>query len=445
MKYLENKIVIITGAGFSAPANLPIQDKILEEMMEAPSIDFMNLEPKGESIKFLTAFVKVACYLLKEYSDYNVSDLEKEIQELENARSANDRVGKLLDFMHEQYKSQAFNKEFNLSKILDEVADRYIIDSNEYCVMLLGLKERLRRELERKKIRVSLEDIFTSFDKSINTRENTMNYTYTQMDGLQHSILRLFVYYFSEKTNEHSYQSEDYLEVINFIKNNIDRVSVITTNWDVLLERYLLQSELAFDYKFNSDYVIDNNYANIHGGTQNVDHVNLMKIHGSINWFRCLRCGTLQVCNVQECGQYLFDDLKKEKCNMCGQVAHGSSVQMQPEIITPTMLKTINGQLYNNIWQNAAYELQNADKVIFCGYSLPTADFEFRYLLKQNINPKASIDIVLYHNDDPNVLSKESSIRSLLPERRYKDLFSNNECVFYYEGFGKYFADMNGD
>lgn len=112
------------------------------------------------------------------------------------------------------------------------------------------------------------------------------------------------------------------------------------------------------------------------------------------------------------------------------------------EIITPTMMKLLNSQLYNNLWQNAAYELQQADKVIFCGYSLPLADYEFRYLLKQNIRSGTDIDVVLYHNDDPGRCTDDNMI-NFLPEKRYADLFPNSNCRFCYEGFGEYFAEEN--
>jgi NAD-dependent SIR2 family protein deacetylase len=171
-----------------------------------------------------------------------------------------------------------------------------------------------------------------------------------------------------------------------------------------------------------------------------IEAIKYIKIHGSINWFRCLKCGTLQICEAAECGQYLFDDNLSESCIKCGKNACGSNVQVKPEIITPTMMKLINSQLYNNLWQNAAYELQQADKVIFCGYSLPIADFEFRYLLKQNISSKAQIDVVLYKNDIPTTLSNGTTTECFLPERRYKDLFANNDCKFYYDGFGNYFT-----
>lgn len=105
-------------------------------------------------------------------------------------------------------------------------------------------------------------------------------------------------------------------------------------------------------------------------------------------------------------------------------------------------MKLLNSQLYNNLWQNAAYELQQANKIIFCGYSLPLADYEFRYLLKQNIQSGTDIDVVLYHNDDPKRCRDDNMI-SFLPEKRYIDLFPNCRCSFYYEGFGEYFFQEN--
>ena len=86
-------------------------------------------------------------------------------------------------------------------------------------------------------------------------------------------------------------------------------------------------------------------------------------------------------------------------------------------------------------------ELQKAKKVLFCGYSLPLADFEFRYMLKQNIQPGTSIDVVLYKDDNPANYS--SNAYGLLPEKRYRDLFCNCSCNFFYDGFGEYFGSKN--
>ena len=57
MKFLQNKVVLITGAGFSAPAKLPIQDRILKEMVQPPEPDFLRANPNEESVKFLFAYI----------------------------------------------------------------------------------------------------------------------------------------------------------------------------------------------------------------------------------------------------------------------------------------------------------------------------------------------------------------------------------------------------
>ena len=437
--YLRNRIVLITGAGFSAPAKLPIQDRILDEMITASTNDFMSADPICESRKFLAAYIDIAIYLLKVYGNADTHKLKEKYDVLRHNYWAGDRVNSVLQYIWKKHGKEAGIKNFGLDKFLGDAAQKYIIDTDQYSYSLLEIKEELRKLLQKYKVGVSLEDVFTAFDKSISMRENTKGYSYIQMDILQHSLLRLFVYYFANKINKHTYACQDYENVLHFLEREQGYVSIITTNWDVLLEQYMYRKGMKFDYNFQSEYVIDKitNSKTLKGKSK--DNIKFLKIHGSINWFRCLRCGTLQICGVDECGQYLFDDSKEEKCYKCGQIAYGDQVQLKPEIITPTMFKSINSQLYNNLWQNAAYQLQNADKIIFCGYSLPIADFEFRYLLKQNIKQNAKIDVVLYHNDNPAEISEEHSVKDLLPEKRYKDLFSGNECNFFYEGFGEYF------
>lgn len=444
MRYLQDKIVIITGAGFSAPANLPIQDKILKEMTEPDKQDFLDAQIDKGSKKFLIAYIQVSIYLLKEYTNTNVDGYADEYRELDLKYRSNGRVLEVIEYIREKHYAKAEEKNFNLMDMLDSAVDACYLKDSEYYSKLLSLKERLREQLQLSNIQISLEDVFTLFDKSITMKENTTDYTYTEIDKLQHAVLRLFTYYFSNKVNDHDYKNLDYLELIKYIKKYGDKISIITTNWDVLLEAYFKDNGIDYDYKFNSSYAMKPNgelYDEMHSNKQRISY---LKIHGSINWFRCLKCSTLQVYDAGICGKYLFEDNEKEQCCKCGQIAEGETVQIKPEIITPTMMKSIQSQLYNNLWQNAAYELQQADKIIFCGYSLPLADYEFRYLLKQNIRASAKLDIVLYHNDDPKRCLDDKMI-SFLPEKRYKDLFPNNKCDFFYEGFGNYFQNNNAN
>lgn len=445
MIFLQNKTVIITGAGFSAPANLPIQNKILQEMVKSDSSvqDFLDADIGRESSKFLVAYIHVALYLLKEYANVSVDEYSDLYDEVSSRFSIREKVIDIIEYIMSSYHvKKAEEKDLSLIDVVDDVVDHFYLDSVDYYTNLLFIKERLREQLESSDIKISLEDVFTLFDKSINQKEHILNYTYSEIDKLQHSILRLFIYYFSKRVTEHDYNYSDYLETINYISKNKDRISLITTNWDILLEEYLCRNNIQYNYKFNSAYVLDEDGEIFDKELLDNKKISYIKLHGSINWFRCLSCGTLQIYNADSCGNYLFDDEKPERCLKCGQVSTGEEVQIKPEIITPTMIKSITGQLYNNLWQNAAYELQQAKKIIFCGYSLPMADYEFRYLLKKNIQTNTEIDVVLYHDDDPK-RSCETQMTDFLPEKRYSDLFPNNRCNFFYEGFGEYFKFNN--
>lgn len=45
-------------------------------------------------------------------------------------------------------------------------------------------------------------------------------------------------------------------------------------------------------------------------------------------------------------------------------------------LIMPTFIKDLSNPQYKIIWQNAGVEISEADKLVFIGYSLPSADFD---------------------------------------------------------------------
>ncbi len=140
---MRSRIVLITGAGFSAPAKLPIQDKILDEMVTASISDFMSADSIRESRKFLTAYINIAIYLLKVYGNVDTQKLEEKYDVLRHNYWADNRVDSVLQYIQKQYGKEADIKDFNLNDILDDVSRKYIIDTDEYSYSLLEIKEEL--------------------------------------------------------------------------------------------------------------------------------------------------------------------------------------------------------------------------------------------------------------------------------------------------------------
>ena len=398
----KERIVFILGAGFSAPAKLPIQDRILQEMIKKPAEDFLTYTPESESTKFLKSYITVGLFLLQNYTAFDCSAYKDSFEEL---------------LLKSDYAKLD-------PSIMSEDAEKY---------ELIILRKKIRDSLEKSDIHVSLEDVFTSFDKTYQSKEYFHKYSSQYIDEIKESITRLFVYYFSKRCKDHTYLENDYISFFTFLKKYASNATIISTNWDVLTETYLTKQKLVYGLSLNDEYYTSDEL----DAPKSTKAIKLIKIHGSINWFRCLNCGKINIVNSDDCGNYLFDDKSQEICKSC-RITKNTDFLLQSQIITPTMMKSLNSQLYTNLWSSAREALLKADHVYFVGYSLPIADFDFRYLLHQSISDKAKIDVVLYRDDDPNQTEK-SKLKDLLPEKRYRDLFAKNQMEFHYDGFGAFF------
>ena len=59
----------------------------------------------------------------------------------------------------------------------------------------------------------------------------------------------------------------------------------------------------------------------------------------------------------------------------------------------PTFLKDLSNFQVKLIWQNAGVEIMEARRLVFVGYSLPQADFEFRQLISRMVHKHAKIEV----------------------------------------------------
>lgn len=426
------KRVIIAGAGFSAPAKLPIQSRIIDRMADVPEIDFLSGRMPEESLTFLDAFITVGLFLLDNYAKKDYTEYRVKYQRLVDADQA---YRTFLGIQETDLKS-LWSEEVSipLSNIFSDKAaqSKHV---NNYYSAVYSIREDIRKAIQDEKINVNLEDVFTSFDKSVVAREHLHGYTYAQMDKIRFSIMRLFIYYFSKSVLDHDFAHKDYQAFFSYLKKHRTTAppTIITTNWDTLIESYCGKNSFNYSYGFSQPYTSNA----IKESGKNHDLL-LLKIHGSANWLRCLNCGSISIFEKNYAATSLFEDNRTEKCPVCGQekTPHGAS--MQPELITPTMMKSLSNQLYTNLWSSAAQELRNATHIIFVGYSLPIADFDFRYMLQKNVTSSAKIDVILTPNSNPDLAP--DNLKDLLPAKRYMDIFPKNKVSFYYEGFGPYFS-----
>jgi NAD-dependent SIR2 family protein deacetylase len=428
-----SKKVYIFGAGASAAVGLPIQNNILKEIFSVSrvsnKIDFFNTQNTLETM------------LISQYPNFEESR----------------RI--LADFIINIFGSHSlvdyYYKEFPHS---NNPKDKFSIKFSPEIWNKIYTKV--------KTITVSLEDIFTILDKASFLKEYFNIYDNSELIDIQQKLNNCIIYMISSSIH----RSNDFVlyEKIAkfFIKERQsviqeqDPLSIITLNWDTLLDNHIYDACLKSTLDKNNEpttfpdyccynYDLNEELPSTHLKPTGKFNIKLMKLHGSINWLLCTNCGRLITdyrYNISLQGMDKNHSLVK--CKHCDN--NRKNYGLKHVLITPTFLKDLNNLHLKNIWHNAYLDLSEASEVIFIGYSLPDADFELRYILKKALRPDVKIKVILHSSDNPKVLNanlnglddkskKVISNKLNYPEYRYKIFFKNHKISFSYKGIENYF------
>jgi hypothetical protein len=179
--------------------------------------------------------------------------------------------------------------------------------------------------------------------------------------------------------------------VVRFLeRHGRDSASVITFNYDVAadysLERMLVPEGVTPHYALGPIEERPN-------GT----YLDLMKLHGSLNWTQCSQCHAIQTWPISEFlrerpfqrtrvnaqGHFLHEELRLELLDAIARrtcAACGGAPMPQPMVVPPTWSKTQYYERLTPVWRRAAQHLREAENIVLVGYSLTATDESFRYL-----------------------------------------------------------------
>lgn len=190
----------------------------------------------------------------------------------------------------------------------------------------------------------------------------------------------------------------DFTSLVESIKNQDGSLpSIISFNYDLALDCALYYSNYRVDYCLGNN----NNY-----------DIKLMKLHGSLNWFRSMESNEIIPYDFSEINKWyramhaldekvnisLSKKLTKEKIEYKGKVL------LPPSIIIPPTWNKLEFS-YNfeiaKVWQKAAEELSNAENIFVIGYSYPETDNFFTYFFALGILGERLINRFWVFNPDP--------------------------------------------
>lgn len=162
--------------------------------------------------------------------------------------------------------------------------------------------------------------------------------------------------------------------------------TIITFNYDCLLDDCLTKIKVRPEYGLQ-DPQIPIEFK------QCPCEIRVLKLHGSANWFKC---------NSDRCeGRIVIDGRTPAKrleyfygqhCPSCG---HNT---VEPVIVPPTWAKGGQSEVLRPVWSKALDAMREAGRIFIIGYSLPSTDQFFRYMLALALAANETLDRVIIVN-----------------------------------------------
>jgi hypothetical protein len=259
---------------------------------------------------------------------------------------------------------------------------------------------------------------FVSEEDSVPTRR-----AYIDLVGVYTRVLRETTNWLCEDTRTRAPIGR----LIAAAADHADAVTVITFNHDLVIENEIFKRS-----RLRSRWCIENGYGSIsdtmtilRSGVPGADFprhgddcshekpINILKLHGSLNWVVRLQGQFPSV--RQLTGQSSQQDvLLSRRREIIARLRYTRPIKRGkrrgrgritwytwPVIIPPVYAKQSLIHTVQASWDEAREELQDADRVIFFGYSLPQADIEAEKLFQRALAANTNASSVEVVNPDP--------------------------------------------
>jgi hypothetical protein len=385
--HTDGKVVYVLGAGFSKPAGAPSQSGILEEIF--------HLSDDGSSV---TQARQLLCDFLE--NDLRIASETRARVALEDIYTPIDRC----------------------------IADGTSL-KNRTTLELVELRGRLEFLISRA--------IGTAISRHLDRHPGASSY------------VDRFAAYVVEKAARRAKLAANTED--SGPSTQCDPLAIISLNWDILLDN-ALHSALYDDCPLTGDYdpfgVVDYccyvssleaDDVRVRAGLFSLGcrgyNVKLLKLHGSMNWLQCPNCQRLYVKFSGK--QDILEGVGRTFCRHCRRC--GNDNRLRGSLVMPTFLKDLSNFQLKLVWQNAGVEIMEAERLVFIGYSLPHADFEFRQLLSRMVRRDARVEVVLYQG-----ASQDDRRRYDSEVERYRQFFGARDIRFHDSGVVQYVNALCG-
>lgn len=216
--------------------------------------------------------------------------------------------------------------------------------------------------------------------------------------------------------------------------------AVVTFNYDTLLEQFMIaESGQSWDpipaYAAPFDLIEPRGWGSSEefrpaGFPAQAHAAPLLKMHGSLNWFRVAGGGELVrdasgmlVQRPERLGQTLVRPVGSSITSTTGHTFVGpKGTLLEQLIITPVLHKDVEESPFAQIWRKAKDETRGCWRLVVCGYSFPPTDTATRRLFRESFAEGPPGELVVVNPDAKVVDLVKELCRFEGPTRAYGNL-----------------------
>ncbi|MEN8194249.1 MAG: SIR2 family protein [Bacteroidota bacterium] len=331
-------------------------------------------------------------------------------------------------------------------QILPLILEDDIIAKSEIGKTVLEFIKDNYKFNSEKSIYPDLESVFGFLDYFIQQNESfSAEYTVQEIRHIKESLIKLIHHVVNQYTDKKSYVYHMFWDAI---KNYNSNVSILTLNYDTLLEQAFDSSFETFGYL---DYCIHlMNYdkrdelqkfrfwidprepVKVADGESPVP-IKIIKLHGSLNWKYCNCCNQTLLTpwnrdidlNRGKFTGYTYPEKEKYEflCPLDG-------TEFETLILAPSFSKRLNQPVISQLMSEAAKEIRSTKKIIFVGYSLSDADVHIRALFKKQLEEDVKVIVINTRNAETLKLKYQSLTDNIeFINASFEEMVSNHDIL----------------
>jgi NAD-dependent SIR2 family protein deacetylase len=271
--------------------------------------------------------------------------------------------------------SQPFGGPLTNQLLDDEVIS---LSKANHSILILFREYQERQKISKPDVDFSIEDLFTDIWRRAKTGLPIplKGKEYAADAALKELVLHLasFTKYitFDRRKNLH----DDYIKFFKDWIKKSNRLTIISFNYDLLVEQILDELRISYDYGNISDYSFVDHYRQRRSKSAKVS---ILKLHGSVNW------GVCEGCKRAKKSRYFINVYEKPYIPVRRQRCRGYCNQfVESGIVPPVVGKAGEIRYLKSSWTQAADAIRRTDHLFIIGYSLPENDHEAFLLLQES-------------------------------------------------------------